>query len=100
MEFCDRTSPLNQDYFQTIPDSNRRNGCDSISCPIGFRSDNGIFPCFPCPRSKFTPYLGWNGHCVNVQEGRILESLYAETRGSEWTNADRWNNPNVPSLYV
>lgn len=31
-----------------------------------------------------------------MQEKQILDTLYRETIGHEWTKAERWGNPNVP----
>ncbi len=87
---------LNDDYFQTVPGSENRDGCQSISCEMSFKSQEGIYPCEKCPKGKFTPYLGWNGMCLLVQERNIIDTLYRETRGGEWVNAERWGNPNVP----
>jgi hypothetical protein len=94
MEMCGMN--LNEDYFQTVPGSENRDGCQSISCDLNFKSQEGIYPCEKCPKGKFTPYLGWNGMCVLIQERNIIDALYRETRGGEWVNAERWGNPNVP----
>jgi hypothetical protein len=94
MELCGR--PLNDVFFESVPDSQNRNGCESISCALNFKSKEGIYPCEQCPKSKYTPYLGWNGLCITVQERHILETLYQVTQGREWLNAERWGNPNVP----
>jgi hypothetical protein len=94
MELCNR--PLNEAYFESVPEAESRKGCESVSCALNYKSTEGIFPCEKCPENKFTPYLGWNGNCVKVQERHILETLYQATGGSEWIHAERWGNPNVP----
>lgn len=94
MEMCGMD--LNDDYFQTVTGSENRDGCESIACGVNFKSQEGIYPCEICPKGKYTPYLGWNGLCVLVQERNVIDGLYRETRGAEWVNAERWGNPNVP----
>eukprot|EP00545_Synedropsis_sp_CCMP1620_P011410 CAMPEP_0119010232 /NCGR_PEP_ID=MMETSP1176-20130426/4878_1 /TAXON_ID=265551 /ORGANISM="Synedropsis recta cf, Strain CCMP1620" /LENGTH=620 /DNA_ID=CAMNT_0006962859 /DNA_START=77 /DNA_END=1939 /DNA_ORIENTATION=+ len=93
-ELCDRQ--LNAVYFEKVPGADARKGCESVSCALNYKSEDGIFPCEKCPESKFTPYLGWNGQCIKVQERHILDTLYQENGGSEWIHAERWGNPNVP----
>lgn len=94
LELCNRQ--LNDKYFSEIPGAAKRNGCESLSCPPNYKSEEGVYPCEQCPAHKYTPYLGWNGQCINVQERHIVEALYQDTRGAEWKNAERWGNPNVP----
>ena len=93
MEMCDLN--LNEDYFHTVAGSTNRGGCESISCAINFKSQEGVYPCEKCPKGKYTPYLGWDGLCILVQERRIIDAWYHNTRGGEWVNAERWGNPNV-----
>ena len=94
MELCSRHH--NSLYFHGIADSEHRKKCESISCDINFKTEEGFYLCDPCPEGKCAPYLGWSGLCVTVQEKQILDTLYRETRGHEWTKVERWGNPNVP----
>ena len=86
---------LNDDYFHSFAGYDNRDGCESISCGVNFKSQEGVFPCEKCPKGKYTPYLGWNGECVLIKERNVVDGLYRVTRGGGWVNAERWGNPNV-----
>ena len=46
----------NPGFYQTNPKSTR-DFCQSIACPTGFYSTEGIWPCEACPAGFFNPYV-------------------------------------------
>lgn len=51
-------SSMNEDFFANVPSSQNRDYCDSVACPAGKVSFEGVFPCEDCQDSYFNPYLG------------------------------------------
>jgi hypothetical protein len=76
-----------------------RDGCTSIACPPGYRSQSnntkdGVFPCELCENESLNPYLG-SDSCFDIHEDHILQTLYVATQGESWTGAKNWADPNV-----
>ena len=81
--------------------TNERDGCTSIACPTGYKSqgDNnkdGVFPCELCDAaSSLNPYIGSNT-CFALDQDTIIASLYDATNGpSSWTGAKNWGDSSV-----
>lgn len=76
------------------------NGCDAILCPKGTYNDYGRAKsgnsgqCLSCPDG---PYAGATS-CAGVTddsdnlEKRVLDKLYIETGGKNWTKGDNWED--------
>jgi len=77
---------LNADFFKNAPKAKDRDYCQSIACPTGFVSEQGIFPCTACPQTYFNPYIGRVGYCIDISQHDILMALYDSADGKEWTN--------------
>lgn len=71
---------LNADFFTEA--NGTRNLCDSLICPAGTVSDQGVFPCRNCTSSIPIPYLGQRGECNDWTEARIVNELLGENRKS------------------
>ena len=71
--------------------------CDGLLCPPGHyspvgRQDSDSRTCDPCPGAESSPYFGVSV-CVSLQKQRereILESLYQNTAGDDWSKNDGW----------
>ncbi|KAI2510148.1 Leucine Rich Repeat [Fragilaria crotonensis] len=65
---------LNADFFSDVNDDDR-NLCDSVTCPAGTVSDQGVYPCRNCTSEILNPYLGIRGECDDWTEARIVNVL-------------------------
>lgn len=65
---------LNADFFSDVNDGDR-NLCDSVTCPAGTVSDQGVYPCRNCTSEILNPYLGQRGECDDWTEARIVNVL-------------------------
>ncbi|KAI2495653.1 Leucine Rich Repeat [Fragilaria crotonensis] len=65
---------LNADFFSDVNDDDR-NLCDSVTCPAGTVSDQGVYPCRNCTSEILNPYLGQRGECDDWTEARIVNVL-------------------------
>jgi len=81
-DLCRET--LNADFFKNVPKNQNRDYCQSIACPTGFVSEQGIYPCKECPQSFLNPYLGRVGYCIDMSQHDILMALYDSADGKEW----------------
>jgi len=93
---------INADFFQHLesspspphgedppsPTMEDRNYCDSIACPAGTVSLEGVYPCRPCQNSYSNPYLGRVNQCIDLVELDILRSFYVATMGNQWINME------------
>jgi hypothetical protein len=78
-----------------------RDGCNSIACPVGFKSvgknrTDGIYPCEPCSTMEINPYLG-STTCYLMTQDAILDSLYEKTNGHAWTIQTSWKSSDINS---
>lgn len=74
------------------------NGCDAILCPVGTyntygrQTSGGDGACLSCPDGKFAGQTG----CIGITdeslttEKRIIDKIYVETGGSNWTKGKNW----------
>mmetsp|Transcript_36500 Transcript_36500/g.44619 ORF Transcript_36500/g.44619 Transcript_36500/m.44619 type:complete len:534 (-) Transcript_36500:12-1613(-) len=82
---------------------NSEDNCDSVACPVGYRSDDGVFSCTRCSNGLVNPYLGAN-KCYDRDHGAILKKLYDATDGRNWahmgdaafTGIETWDDDSVP----
>eukprot|EP00586_Coscinodiscus_wailesii_P005173 CAMPEP_0172479780 /NCGR_PEP_ID=MMETSP1066-20121228/4589_1 /TAXON_ID=671091 /ORGANISM="Coscinodiscus wailesii, Strain CCMP2513" /LENGTH=558 /DNA_ID=CAMNT_0013240549 /DNA_START=152 /DNA_END=1828 /DNA_ORIENTATION=- len=82
---------LNEDFFEGVPEDAPRNQCDSIACPSGDVSFEGVYPCQPCNQKYYNPYLGRVGECIDLNQRDILQILYDNAGGAQWTGIiDKW----------
>ena len=75
------------------------NGCYGILCPVGtynsygFQTTGGDGACLECPNGKFAGQTG----CIGITdesvttEKRIIDKIYVETGGTNWTKGANWN---------
>lgn len=80
-----------------------RDGCTSISCPVGYRSarsggKDGVFPCEKCADGFFNPYLGSN-ECHELNQDHILKKFYVDTDGPNWSGGQSWSHDTVPACH-
>jgi len=68
---------INADFFTELGEA-PRDYCDSISCPAGTLSVEGIFPCKECLTNIQNPYLGRKGECDNFTEVRIVDMILGQ----------------------
>jgi Leucine-rich repeat (LRR) protein len=68
---------LNADYFDDPNQSQNRTDdfCESVSCPSGTVSVEGIYPCRACASTIPHLYLGQKGECDDLTEVRIVNLL-------------------------
>lgn len=84
-ELCSEN--LNSDFFDEA-DLENLDGidyCDSVACPIGYVSSEGMYPCEPCSENEISPYLGHRNTCFDSDDTTILKEFWTATSGSEWT---------------
>lgn len=86
---------LNEDFFQGEFNVSGRDGCTSIACPANFVSKEGVHPCFECGNQGFSPYLGRNGRCFQMNQKMVLDKFYDSTDGPNWKNGLGWGMANV-----
>lgn len=80
---------VNEDFFQNVPGNPKeRDYCDSIACPSGKVSLEGVYPCKDCMDQFFNPYLGRVDQCIDLVELDILKTFYEATAGDLWTNME------------
>ena len=83
-------SDINEDFFENIDiDPKRRNYCDSIACPAGKVSFEGVYPCEECKDMFFNPYLGRVDECIDLKEADIIQTFYDATSGEKWVNMEK-----------
>lgn len=75
------------------------NGCYGILCPVGtynsygFQTTGGDGMCLECPKGEFAGQTG----CIGITddsvttEKRIIDKIYVETGGTNWTKGANWN---------
>jgi len=86
---------LNADFFLSAPNNLPRDLCDSIACPVGEISVEGVYPCTPCQADYEDPYLGRVGECISLDQENILTKIYQSTNGEEWTGVGtKWSQDN------
>jgi len=97
----DLCSPqINEDFYAGSNDNSadsNRNHCDSIACPAGTTSPEGMYPCEQCPGGEGARiknrYLGHNGKCTDYTQREILEMFHeATTKGGPWNGEDDWGD--------
>mmetsp|Transcript_9635 Transcript_9635/g.14119 ORF Transcript_9635/g.14119 Transcript_9635/m.14119 type:complete len:678 (-) Transcript_9635:387-2420(-) len=94
-ELCKKN--LNEEFFQGEYDKPGRDGCTSISCPVGTVSKEGVHPCFECGAQGYNPYLGLNrGRCFRLSQKQILDKFYDRMNGLNWQGGLGWGLSNVP----
>jgi len=74
---------LNNDFSATPPGKNV-DLCQTIACPVGHFSQDGLYPCTPCPNVYTNPYLGKASECVDTWMTHILDEFYKATNSSGW----------------
>lgn len=82
---------LNGELFEGKEKEEGRDGCNSIACPAGTVSEEGMWPCVPCPQQGFSPYIGRSKQCFHLDERMILLRLYDQTAGPKWDGGEGWN---------
>jgi len=92
---------INEHFYADVSvdaslDANR-NYCESIACPAGTASPEGMYPCKQCPGGELAKlqnrYLGLNGACSNYNQREILEIFHkATTKGGAWNGKDDWGD--------
>jgi len=88
---------INSDFFSKIPDSQDRDYCDSIACPVSTAAFEGVYPCSPCRETSSNPYLGRVGECIDLSQEDILKAFYEATSFSgQWKGNVNWNDDGVP----
>jgi len=77
---------INSDFFEELDvDVTDRDYCESIACPAGYSSLEGVWPCQTCASGEINPYLGLEGSCFPTDQTRILRQFYDATAGENWT---------------
>lgn len=84
----------NPSFYQTHG-RNARDFCESIACPKGFYSIEGIWPCDPCPNGYTNPYVGRELSCFPTDSSFILEKFYNDTDGANWIGGSNWYHDGV-----
>lgn len=70
--------------------------CNAILCPRGSYSDSGRqvaanTSCLPCDYEEDQQFLGQtNCHSASITERGILEKIFTETTGEQWTSKEAW----------
>lgn len=97
----DMCSPeINNDFFQSSSQSEGMIGththCDSIACPPGTISVEGMYPCTQCEMRKH-PYLGQRGEsCMSSSQSDILKMFYrSTTKYGRWKSGNDWVDDSV-----
>lgn len=88
------TEKINEEFFDTADQSQSRDYCDSVACPPGTFSAEGMFPCVRCRGNTVNPWLGRVDECVDVNEFDILKKFHDATHGRSWDGV-RWDLDSV-----
>lgn len=100
-DLCKQTGWWNGEVGRVI--DNGGNGCDAILCPVGTYNAYGRAKsstgggCLSCPNGKYAGASGCAGITNDEDnlEKDILDRLFTETGGSNWTKKNNWENGTV-----
>ena len=100
-DLCNQRGWFNGEVGRVIDDGG--NGCDAILCPKGTynaygRAKSGTNGgCLSCPNGEFAGAIGCDGITGEEDnlEQKILDRLFIETGGSNWTKKNNWENGTV-----
>lgn len=98
-DLCKET--INADFYDFNPSfyethgRNTRDFCESIACPKGFYSTEGIWPCEACPDGYVNPYIGRELSCFPTDPTLILQKFYQDTDGANWVGGSNWYHDGV-----
>jgi len=93
-ELCNET--INSEFFKPINPAEENvalDVCESIACPPGYYSQEGVFPCTPCPANTFSPYLGHTSNCYSTDQRKIINELKSATGEPNWVK--KWPQRDV-----